>query len=173
MKLMHYYYRIIAVFIICFFCVLPSNGYAAGPSEEEINNVLDPAESLFKAMKDKQYPVIWTMITEKTKKKIIDSTYRELKKAGTEIGRDKIETDFQKGEAISQAYWDGYLLIFNPQLVLEHSQWTIAMMDRDKTEINIHFKKSKYPAVLKLFKENGQWKIGLHETFGARSLLSF
>jgi len=162
------------VFLLIFLACPPgSKGYAASPSEEEINSVLNSAETLFKAMKGKKYPVIWMMITEKTKKKIIDSTYRELKKAGNPVGKEIIEADFRKGDVIAAAYWEGYLLVFDPQIVLEQSRWTIGMIGRDKTEINIQFRKSRYPAIVKLFRENDQWKVGLEETFGARSLLPY
>jgi hypothetical protein len=147
--------------------------YAGQPSDMEINNVLSVSESLFQAMKEKQYPKVWTKITEKTKDKTIDSTYRELKKSGSPTPRETIEDDFRQGGAISKAYWDGYLSFFDPRLVLEHSKWTIGMIGRDKAEINIHFKKSPHPAVLQLFRENEIWKVGLHETFGGRSLLLF
>ncbi len=166
-------YRIITALFLILICLPTSEGYAKPSSEEEINNVLTSAEALFKAIRDKQHVAIWTMITETTKKKIVDSTYRELKKAGNQIQKESIEADFHKGDVISKAYWEGYLLIFNPQIVLEQSRWTIGMIGRDKAEINIQFKKTKYPAILKLFKENDQWKVGLDETFGARSLLMF
>jgi hypothetical protein len=165
--------RMIAVLIVLI-CFMSYSESIAGPTgEEEINNVLTVAESLFKAMNTKQYPEIWRLITAKTKKSIVDSTFKELKKSGTETRREKIEIDFQNGDALSQAYWGAYLFIFDPEMVLQQSKWTIGRMERDKADIKILFKKSANPAILQLFRENNEWKVGLHETFGSRNMTLF
>jgi hypothetical protein len=40
-------------------------------------------------------------------------------------------------------------------------------------EIYVQHKKSEKPAVLKMFKEDNVWKLGLEESFGTRKLNTF
>ncbi len=165
--------RKIAVFLL-FTCLLSySELFAKSASEEEISNVLTSAESLFKAMKEKQYPEIWQLITSKTKKSIVDAIYKELKKAGKDVLKEKIELDCQNGDALAREYWDGYLSVFDPEMVLQHSKWTFGKIENNQAEIKILFKKSAHPAILKLFRENNTWKVGINETFGARNMMLF
>lgn len=165
--------RIIAI-VLSLACLLSySSLFANPPSEEEINNVLTSAEAVFKAMKAKQYPDIWHGLTTKTKTSILDAVFKESKKAGNEITREKIASDFERGGAVAQAYWNEYLFVFNPEMVLEQSKWTIGVVKKDKAEINILYKKSDRPAVLQLFRENERWRVGLNETFGARNMIPF
>ena len=160
--------------ITLFACLLSySASYATPPSDEEMNLALASAETLFKAMRAKQYPEIWQGLTGKTKISILNAVFRELKKAGTELTREKIASDFESGGAVSRAYWDGYLLVFNPELVLEQSRWTLGPLRKDRAEINILYRKSDKPATLQLFKESNQWKVGLNETFGTRNIVPF
>jgi hypothetical protein len=161
----------IIVLLVCLFSHFAL--IAAPPSEEEINNILTSAEALFKAMKAKQYPGIWDGLTAKTKQSILDAVSRESKRAGTEIARDKIAADFETGGIIARTYWDGYLYVFNPEMVLEQSKWTIGLVKSDKVEINILYKKSAKPAILQLFREDERWKVGLDETFGVRNMTLF
>jgi hypothetical protein len=164
----------VIVIVALLACLLSDSAWCANsPSEEEINNVLTSAEVLFKAMKSKQYPDIWQGLTAKTKTSILDAVLKESKKAGTEMAREKIASDFEGGGAIAQAYWNAYLIVFNPEMVLEQSKWTIGAAEKDRVEINILYKKSNKPAVLQLFRENEKWKVGLNETFGTRSMILF
>jgi hypothetical protein len=165
--------RNIAIFILLT-CLLSYSELLAGPSaEEEINNILTSAESLFKAMQERQYKGIWQLITIKTRKSIVDAIYRELKKSGSGTLKENIEVDCQNGDALSRAYWDAYLSVFDPEMVLQNSKWSVGRIENSQAEINILFKKSANPAILKLFKENNSWKVGINETFGARTLLPF
>jgi len=165
--------RIIAIIVLLTCLLSVSALFANPPSDEEINNILTSAEALFKAMKAKQYPDIWQGLTTKTKTSILDAVFKELKRAGAEMAREKIASDFEGGGAIARDYWNAYLLVFNPEMVLEQSKWTIGEVKKDKVEINILYKKSDKPAVLQLFRENERWKVGLNETFGARNMILF
>jgi len=164
--------KVIAVLLLIACSQAMPQAWAAGPSEKEVDDVLACAESVFKAQKAKQYADVWRFLTVKTKKTIVDSVYRQAKQAGTEVEKNRIDSDFAAGGDIAKAYWDGYLLVFRPDMVLEESRWTIGEIRKDKAEIFILYRKSERPAVLKLFKEDGKWKVGLDETFGARSLLA-
>jgi hypothetical protein len=167
-------FRKIIVFII-FLIVLSSfpSLQAATSTEEEVNKALLAAESLFKAMKEKQYAEIWKSITAKTKKSIVEDVYRAAKKSGEEIKLSIIENDFQAGGELAKAYWDAYLFVFDPEMALSQSKWTIGKISITDAEINILFRKSAKPAVLRLSRENGEWKVGLTETFGARNMIPF
>ncbi|MDA8125419.1 MAG: hypothetical protein M0009_09550 [Deltaproteobacteria bacterium] len=124
-------------------------------------------------MKAKRYPDIWPALTESTKKSIVASVDRELRKMGTAYDRAAIEADFRQGGAMAKTYWDGYLSVFQPEGVLEESKWTIGVVKKDRAEIRILHRKSEKPALLQLYKEENRWKVGLEETFGARKLLPY
>ncbi len=70
------------------------------------------------------------------------------------------------------AYWGAYLNIFDPDSFLEHSKWDKVKANTKDAEIVLHHKKSEHPAILKLFKEDGAWKVGLEETFRPRRWLN-
>lgn len=165
--------RIVVIVVVSFFVLSSSSLLANQASEEEINSILMSAEAVFKAMKAKQYPDIWYNLTTKTKASILDAVYKETKKAGAEITREKIAADFEGGGPVAQAYWKEYLFVFNPEMVLEQSKWTVGTVKKNNAEINILYKKSEKPAVLKLFRENEKWRVGLDETFGARNMIPF
>lgn len=145
----------------------------AKPSEEEIAQVFEPAEMLFKAMAEKKYPVIWQMMSARSQQKIVDAVYKRVDKKDIKIEKDAIRADFIGGGAVAKAYWDNYLSAFDPDLALNQSRWTIKKLKKDTAEINILYTKSPNPAVLKLYREEDTWKVGLEETFGARSLMPF
>ncbi|HOG17131.1 MAG TPA: hypothetical protein PLB96_07275 [Syntrophales bacterium] len=145
---------------------------AAGPPDREVDDVLTCAESLFKAQEARRYGEIWQFLTVKTKKSIVEAVYERSKRAGGEMDKKGIASDFAAGGTIARAYWDGYLLVFKPGMVLDESRWTIGGIKKDKAEILILHRKSERPAVLQLFREDGMWKVGLDETFGARDLLA-
>jgi hypothetical protein len=163
----------IVFFFACSLSLSISPAWADRLSEEETNRLLSSAESLFLAMRARQYTDIWPSLTESTKKSIVAAVYREAKKAGTTYDRETIEADFKDGGAMAKTYWDGYLSVFKPDGVLEESRWTIGAVRKDKAEISILHKKSEKPALLQLYKEGNRWKVGLEETFGARNVMPF
>jgi len=160
----------ILLFLACAQAMSPA--WAERPSDKEIDDVLACAETMFKAQKARQYPDIWNCLTKKSKRSIVEAVQGQSKRTGSELAEDAIEADFAAGAGIAKAYWDGYLRAFKPDMVLEESRWTIGGIGKEKAEIFILHRKSERPAVLQLFKEGGRWKVGLDETFGARSLLA-
>ena len=56
---------------------------------------------------------------------------------------------------------------------LEDSKWTMGKIKSREARIVLLHKKSEKPAVLKMFEEDGVWKFGLKESFGARSINPF
>ena len=145
----------------------------AKPSDEEVNVIFSSAESLFKAMKEKNYPAIWQSLTAKTKQSTIEAVYKSLQKDHVNLEKEKIGADFADGGALAKAYWNSYLNAFDPDTVLEQSKWDVGAMKKDKAEINILYKKSEKPAVLLLYMEGNVWKVGLEETFSPRNLLPY
>lgn len=143
------------------------------PTDEEINAVFTSAESVFKAMKARNYPVIWQFLSAKTKKSTVEAVYKSSRKANIDLERERIGADFAAGGELAKAYWDSYLSVFDPKMVLEESKWDLGIIKKDTAEINILYKKSKKPAVLLLYKEDNIWKVGMEETFGTRNWIPF
>ncbi len=151
------------------FLIFQLNFFAyAEKSSNEIDNVLSSAESLFKAMKDRDYPAVWKLLTVNSKIQIVDDTYKSSIKAGVEYTKEQINMDFSATGPIANAYWNAFLAVFNPDMVIEQSKWEMGRIEKDKAEIAITHKNSEMPAVLKMFKEGGIWKVGLVETFWTR-----
>ncbi len=122
-------------------------------------------------MKGKDYPAIWKFLTIKSKSAIVKNVQKASAKVGVEYSKKQISADFGIGGPLSKAYWDSYLAEFDPDMVLEHSRWEMGIIKNKKAAIIIHYEKSEKPALLKLNKEDGIWKVGLEETFGARKIL--
>lgn len=141
----------------------------SGSPDKEAANVLDAADGLFKAMKDRNYDRIWNSITSKSRTKIIEDVSKAIeKKKDKPYSIEQISGDFDKCETLCKAYWKGYLENFDPSTVLEQSKWEMSFVKDDKAEIIITYKKSATPAILKMFREDGVWKVGLTETFWTR-----
>jgi hypothetical protein len=140
----------------------------AQTDEREIDAVLTAAESLFAKLKAKEYRTVWGLLTEKSRETIADDTYKSVAKAGGTQSRDEISADFSRGGPVSEEYWLGFLSTFDPDTALRQSVWSMGMLNKERAEINLVFKKSQRPAVLRMFKETGVWKVGLVETFWSR-----
>ena len=135
----------------------------------EEGNILSSAESLFKSMKDRNYRAIWNLLSVKSRDAIVGDVYDECAKSGCR--KEEINRDFVAGGPISKAYWDSYLVEFDPDLVLEHSRWEMGAVEDKIALIILQYKKSKKPAILQMYKEEDTWKVGLEETFSPRKLL--
>jgi hypothetical protein len=141
-----------------------------GPEAEQ-DAILSSAESLFRAMNDRRYSDIWSHLTLESRSRITATVAKAISQAaalaekGKAYSDEEISGDFRDGGTLSQAYWNSYLDTFNPDLALEQSAWTLANNDKVKAEIEIKYKKSDRPAVLRMYKQEGKWKVGLLETF--------
>lgn len=142
---------------------------AVKAAQDETADLLDSAESLFKAMKLKSYPEIWMGLTKESHKVIAEQVYRALEKAGeTGYSVALVEEDFRVGGPVALSYWDAYLDNLQVDYILEQSRWEIGFIKKDKAEIDLLYRKAENPARLKMFKEHNQWKVGLMETFRGR-----
>jgi hypothetical protein len=168
MKPIKYLLSFIVVCSICGVFFSPLLVYA---NEHEANRILVSAESLFKAMKERNYTETWKHLTAESKRIIVDNVYRTSVKLGNNPSRERLNDDFHSGKATAKAYWNSYMTAFDPGMVLEQSTWKIHLVKKEYAEINILYVKSNKPATLQLYKEDGIWKVGLEETFRPRKWL--
>lgn len=141
----------------------------ADAPDKTLNEILSSAESLFTAMKNRDYPAVWNVITAASKTAIVDDTYKAIvRNGGKEIPKEEIRQDFDASGPIARRYWDGFLKRFDPDLALEQSRWEKGTIGSDRAEILILHKMAEKPALLKLFREGNGWKVGLVETFWGR-----
>lgn len=62
--------------------------------------VISTAESAFKAMKQRNYPALWEMLSRKSQKTIVDNVAKAAKKAGAGVGKAEVSRDFAEGERL-------------------------------------------------------------------------
>ena len=136
------------------------------PDDAETALILSAAESHFKAMKEKKYVEIWRTLTEKSRVGIVRNVVDSSGKKGHSLKPEETRADFESGGPLAKAYWDAYLTVFNPDMVLEQSAWSMGLVKKNETELLIRHRKAAGPAKLYMKKENGVWKVGLEETFG-------
>jgi hypothetical protein len=154
---------------LCLLLIFPGFVYEA--HGKDAFPVLETAESLFKAMRTRNYPKTWDLLTFKSRESILDDVHKAVVKQGANISRDDLRADFISGGPYATAYWGAYLEVFDPDSVLEHSKWDKVKVNTNDAEVVIHHRKSEHPALLKLFREDGAWKVGLEETFRPRRWL--
>jgi hypothetical protein len=147
--------------------LLPVRLQAAGEARD-IDSVLSAAEALFQSMSQAAYPALWGGLSIKSRQSIMKNVRKALVKNGLDYAEERIGADFAAGGELARNYWTNYVLQFEPRLVLEDSKWTMGELKNDTAEIIIRYKKSDRNAVLKMFRENGAWKVGLEETFPTR-----
>ncbi|MHB8882697.1 MAG: hypothetical protein ACYC69_14460 [Thermodesulfovibrionales bacterium] len=161
--------RFVLVFVLlALINTLPFPALADSP-DREMDLILTSAESVFKAMKSRSYALIWGGLSLKSQETILDDTQKSLQKAGvSSYTKEQLMADFSSGAVLSKAYWDSFLNNFDPDTVLSQSAWKMGPIKKDKADVIISYKKSENPAVLKMFREEGSWKVGLVETFWLR-----
>jgi hypothetical protein len=141
----------------------------AGDPERALGDILSTAESSFKAMKNRDFRGIWETLSAASREVIVDETRKSIARSGGEdLPKEEVRRDFGEGGPIAREYWNGFLTHFNPDLALEQSRWEKGEIGADRAEIRIIYKSAEKPAILKLFRENGGWKVGLVETFWVR-----
>lgn len=132
-------------------------------------DIFAAAESFFNNMRKSDYPSIWSGLTVESRARIVRNVHKEMRKAGIgEYTDERIRNDFETNGEISNAYWRGYLVQFDPKTILEESRWTMGQVKKDRAEIIIRYRKSQHDAILKMYLQEGLWKVGLEETFYTR-----
>ncbi|WP_291490557.1 hypothetical protein [Desulfurella sp.] len=153
--------------IFSFITLIPKVSYANYEQREKVDKVLNTANSFFENMQNKDFKSVWANLSSGSKDKIIESVYKNLLKSKIKTySKSSIEEDFKSDGAIAQSFWSGYLKAFDPNMVLNESVWKKVKFDGNKAIIVIKYKKAQEPFDLKMYKENGSWKVGLIETFG-------
>ena len=160
--------RIQAV-IIAVLCLLAFPAVMmAAEDPKETAEILDAAEAVFQNMAKRDLPALWRGLTAETQRNII----RNVRKAEGKIGRDHAEEQlrsiFQNGEALAREYWEAYLFQFDPKTILNESRWSMGPVNKNRADIILRHQKSDHDALLKMFREEGRWKVGLDETFSTR-----
>ena len=161
---------LLATFIFIFFLTTTAIAFA---SQSEEDKILAAAENLFIQMKNKDYKAIWESVTSRTKEVIVNDVYKASVNDKVAITKESVASDFNSNGPNARAYWDSYLTVFDPIIVLEHCQWTMGKIEHDAAEIYVQHKKSNLPATLKMYKENNVWKLGLEESFGVKKMNLF
>lgn len=167
--------RIISIILMFFALFFLFNDAEAASNSDQSQQIqiLSAADSLFVFMKNKNYKTIWSVLSKKSQATIVNDVRKEYKKSGLEKSNEELFNDFMSGGYNAKAYWDNFLSVFNPDIVLERCEWKIGEIEKDKAEIILQYRKSEKPAILKMFKEDSEWKVGLDESFGARKFLPF
>jgi hypothetical protein len=152
--------------ILCFLAFPAVTMAAEDPKETE--QILDAAEAVFQNMEKRDLPALWRGLTAETQRSIM----RNVRKAEGKIGHDHTEEQlrsvFQNGEALAREYWEAYLTQFDPKTILNESRWSMGSVNKNRAEIILRHRKSDHDALLKMFREEGRWKVGLDETFSTR-----
>jgi len=142
-----------------------------------LNAILYSAEDFFISIKKSEFETSWDLLSEKSKNRIIKEIYDVSRDNGAEIEKDVIRKSFRQNGLIASNFWNAARSKFNPDMVLEESHWEIGFIRNSKAEITITYRKSSHPSRLKMYKEQGYWRVGLVETFWSRrymeSLFSF
>lgn len=160
----------ISILFIVTVLVVQSLGpvFAVGP-EQTVADILNSTESFFRAMKDQDRPAAWRSLTETSRTAIVDDTYRSLAKTVIPPpSREEVRRDFDSDGPLARGYWSGFFKRFNPEMALSHSLWEMGPIEGDQAEVRMTYETSDRPAVVRLFRENGSWKVGLVETFWLR-----
>lgn len=156
-------------FIIFIGCIIIFDAYIASASNSiETKDIVDSAEKFFISLKKRDYKTAWELLSEESAETIINDIHEISKKMGGEIKKEDITKDFNSNGAMFNSYWDNYLENFDPDMALEQSTWEIGSVKKNRAEIFLLYKKSHNPARLKMFKQDGAWKVGLVETFWKR-----
>jgi len=139
-------------------------------------------------MKARDYPAIFAALSAKSRETIVAETASAFSAAAKPAPREKatspdtpsapakisppdteaVRRDFVAGGPIAREYWDAFLRRFDPDAALEHSRWEIGSVGKDRAEILLTYRGADHPATLKMFREDGDWKVGLVETFWSR-----
>lgn len=155
----------ILILLFCFFTICSGSLFAKTKDAEV--EILDVSEGLFKALQQRDYQGIWERLTLKSRDTIVKDVYKAQGSNNT-LSIENIRNDFMRSGPICKAYWEEYLFHFDPRSVLNESSWKMGSIGNDEAEITITYRKSSVPAELRVFKEDGAWRVGLVETFWTR-----
>lgn len=138
-------------------------------SADDQSSALENADRFFSLLEKKQFDQAWFILSGDSREKIISDVVASYKDSNLKAP-DKVtlNKNFESCADICTAYWNGFLVNFRPEEVLLNSEWSISVVKKNYIEIQLINKKAAKPAILKMFKENNDWKLGLTESFWLR-----
>ncbi|MDI6743909.1 MAG: hypothetical protein QMD07_00875 [Thermodesulfovibrionales bacterium] len=154
------------IIIFIFFVVISST--VTLHADKIKDEILNTAEGFFIALKEKRFADVWELLTIKSKNTIISEVYKDINKTKAKIGKGVVREEFDKKGDLFLIYWNAFVKDFEPATVLEQSVWSMGQIKDNKATIILQYKKTEYPAELKIYKENGKWQFGLVESFWTR-----
>lgn len=140
---------------------------AAPMPDDATDSLLRSAEALFQGMQNREYQHVWALLSRKSQQTIVRDTWNALKKDSGAYTEEHIRQDFIAGDGVAQSYWKAFLEQFDPVMVLEQSTWEMGEEKGDQAVIKLTYRKADRPARLKMYREDGAWKVGLTESFWA------
>jgi len=161
--------KIVLFLMIALISHLVMTAPGAVSAEEDINYTVDvmlaQAEDFFTYLNKGRYDAAWRLLSDRSRKTIIDDVFETYQKMGGEIQRAAIGQDFEDRGIIFRNYWKSFVQNFDVLMVLDDSRWQAGVMEQDRADIIITHKDSKNPLKLHMVKEEELWKVGLVETF--------
>ncbi len=161
--------RTLAIYLILFLSFQISlSAYAADATHNGIP--FAAARSFFEELNARNYTAVWADLTEKSQKAIIGDVMKEIGKSHSGYSREQIRSDFRTSGPVAVAYWKAFLDNFDPEKALKKSTWKMGEVGKNEAEVIIKYRRAEDSAKLKMFREDGRWKVGLTETFWTRKL---
>lgn len=156
--------KIIKLTICILACLFALNVFGAEQGNN-MDKVLSAAEGFFKQLQAKNYRQTWSCLSSKSKEVIVEEIY---KGSNAQYSLEQVRSDLQAGGMIAAGYWKGVLQTFDPRTILENSKWETGRIGPKEAELVITYKKSSNPALIRMYNESGEWKLGLVESFWTR-----
>ncbi len=153
-------------FVLAFVFSLPL--YAADLSFDE--SPLVSAKSFFQDLESRNFQTVWADLTMKSKETIVKDVIKETRRSGAPSSSERIMNDFKVGGPAAVAYWKAFLDNFDPDKALRKSSWKMGKVGKNEAQVIIKYRRAEDPAVLRMFREDGGWKLGLTETFWTRKI---
>ena len=162
------------ILVFALLCVIniscsSTSGLDKRPPLVQQDVLISTCESFFKGLKAKNFQQVWGLLTSKSKAKIGKEVADRIKKeSGSPVSEEEIVRDFETGGPYSRAYWEAYVQNFDPDMALKDSKWEVGQIKDTYAEVILRYKTAERPAVIRLYKEGGEWRFGLVETFWTR-----
>lgn len=157
-----------SLFALMLSLVAPGASLGQSLDDPQVVEVFLAARTFFEEIEKGSNAALWKSITAESRKKIVDTIYKEQKKTGESSTRDQIRDNFESCGSICTAFWRAYSASFDREVTLQLSRWELGFLKKNKAEILITHPRADRPAKLKLFREDGKWKVGMMESFWGR-----
>lgn len=139
--------------------------------DKDTLDALDRTNLFFEEMQNRNYSELWSYLTITSQKKIISDilTHADPK---DNLTNEKVAKDFAKCAELCVSYWTGFLYYFDPDLVLEKTEWNISEASPEYVEVELINSETQAQSLLKIYKEKGIWQFGLTESFWIRKFFN-